>query len=50
MECETMSSTIDLYNVERVEALKGPNAMIFGAWRGACSIGHEGAGFTALRE
>ncbi len=42
----------DLYNVERVEALKGPNAMIFGRGGGGGVINRvtKEAGFTPLRE
>jgi catecholate siderophore receptor len=42
----------DLYNLERVEALKGPNAMIFGRGGGGGVINRvtKEAGFGALRE
>ena len=42
----------DLYNLERVEALKGPNAMIFGRGGGGGVINRvtKEAGFAALRE
>ena len=42
----------DLYNVERVEALKGPNSMIFGRGGGGGVINRvtKEAGFTSLRE
>jgi catecholate siderophore receptor len=42
----------DLYNLDRVEALKGPNAMIFGRGGGGGVINRvtKEAGFTALRE
>jgi catecholate siderophore receptor len=42
----------DLYNVESLEALKGPNAMIFGRGGGGGVINRvtKEAGFTALRE
>ncbi|MBK9064646.1 MAG: TonB-dependent siderophore receptor [Acidobacteria bacterium] len=42
----------DLYNLERVEALKGPNAMIFGRGGAGGVINRvtKQAGFTALRE
>jgi len=42
----------DLYNVERVEALKGPDAMIFGRGGGGGVINRvtKEAGFTPLRE
>lgn len=42
----------DLYNVERVEALKGPNAMIFGRGGGGGVVNRvtKEAGFTPLRE
>ena len=42
----------DLYNVERVEALKGPNSMLFGRGGGGGVINRvsKEAGFTALRE
>lgn len=42
----------DLYNLERVEALKGPNAMIFGRGGGGGVINRvsKQAGFAALRE
>jgi catecholate siderophore receptor len=42
----------DLYNVERVEALKGPNAMVFGRGGGGGVINRvsKQAGFTPLRE
>lgn len=42
----------DLYNVERVEAIKGPNAMIFGRGGGGGVINRvtKEAGFTPLRE
>jgi len=42
----------DLYNLERVEALKGPNAMIFGRGGGGGLINRvtKEAGFTPLRE
>lgn len=42
----------DLYNVDRVEALKGPNAMIFGRGGGGGVINRvtKEAGFTKLRE
>jgi catecholate siderophore receptor len=42
----------DLYNLERVEALKGPNAMIFGRGGGGGVINRvtKDAGFTPLRE
>jgi catecholate siderophore receptor len=42
----------DLYNVDRVEALKGPNAMIFGRGGGGGVINRttKEAGFTPLRE
>src|SRR5215475_1676322 len=42
----------DLYNVERIEALKGPNAMIFGRGGGGGVINRvtKEAGFTPLRE
>lgn len=42
----------DLYNVEQLEALKGPNAMIFGRGGGGGVINRvtKEAGFTALRE
>jgi catecholate siderophore receptor len=42
----------DLYNVERVEALKGPNAMIFGRGGGGGVINRvtKEAGFSPLRE
>jgi catecholate siderophore receptor len=42
----------DLYNVDRVEALKGPNAMIFGRGGGGGVINRvtKEAGFARLRE
>lgn len=42
----------DLYNVDRVEALKGPNAMIFGRGGGGGVINRvtKEAGFSPLRE
>src|SRR6185436_9452366 len=42
----------DLYNVERVEALKGPNAMVFGRGGGGGVINRvsKEAGFTPVRE
>ena len=42
----------DLYNVDRVEALKGPNAMIFGRGGGGGVINRvtKEAGFSSLRE
>ncbi|HKP37309.1 MAG TPA: TonB-dependent siderophore receptor [Pyrinomonadaceae bacterium] len=42
----------DLYNIERVEALKGPNAMIFGRGGGGGVINRvtKQAGFSKLRE
>ena len=42
----------DLYTVDRVEALKGPNAMIFGRGGGGGVINRvtKEAGFTSLRE
>lgn len=42
----------DLYNVDRIEALKGPNAMIFGRGGGGGVINRatKEAGFVALRE
>jgi catecholate siderophore receptor len=42
----------DLYNLERVEALKGPNAMIFGRGGGGGVVNRvtKEAGFTPLRE
>ena len=42
----------DLYNMERVEAIKGPNAMIFGRGGGGGVINRvtKEAGFTPLRE
>jgi catecholate siderophore receptor len=42
----------DLYNLERVEALKGPNAMIFGRGGGGGVINRvtKEAGFVPLRE
>src|SRR3954465_11594925 len=42
----------DLYNVDRVEALKGPNAMAFGRGGGGGAINRvvKEAGFTPLRE
>jgi catecholate siderophore receptor len=42
----------DLYNLDRVEALKGPNAMIFGRGGGGGVVNRvtKQAGFTALRE
>src|SRR5262249_2359502 len=42
----------DLYNLERVEALKGPNAMIFGrgGMGGVINRVSKEAGFTPLRE
>jgi catecholate siderophore receptor len=42
----------DLYNLERVEALKGPNAMIFGRGGAGGVINRvtKQAGFTAFRE
>jgi catecholate siderophore receptor len=42
----------DLYSLERVEALKGPNAMIFGRGGGGGVINrvNKEAGFTPLRE
>ena len=42
----------DLYNVERVEALKGPNSMLFGRGGGGGVINRvsKEAGFAALRE
>jgi len=42
----------DLYNVERLEALKGPNAMIFGRGGGGGVINRvtKEAGFSQLRE
>src|SRR5689334_18030174 len=42
----------DLYNVERVEALKGPNSMMFGRGGGGGVINRVGraAGFSPLRE
>src|SRR5215467_13503383 len=42
----------DLYNVERVEALKGPNAMTFGRGGGGGVVNRvtKEAGFTSLRE
>lgn len=42
----------DLYNVDSVEALKGPNAMVFGRGGGGGVINRvtKAAGFTPLRE
>jgi catecholate siderophore receptor len=42
----------DLYNVDRVEALKGPNSMTFGRGGGGGVINRvtKGAGFSPLRE
>ena len=42
----------DLYNLERVEALKGPNSMLFGRGGGGGVINRvtKEAGFSALRE
>ncbi len=42
----------DLYNIERIEALKGPNAMIFGRGGGGGVINRvtKEAGFAGLRE
>jgi catecholate siderophore receptor len=42
----------DLYNVDRVEALKGPNAMIFGRGGGGGVVNRvtKEAGFSSLRE
>lgn len=42
----------DLYNADRIEALKGPNAMIFGRGGGGGVINRvsKEAGFSALRE
>lgn len=42
----------DLYNLERVEALRGPNAMIFGRGGGGGVVNRvtKTAGFTSLRE
>jgi len=42
----------DLYNVERVEALKGPNSMVFGRGGGGGVVNRvtKEAGFTSLRE
>ena len=42
----------DLYNVERVEAVKGPNAMVFGRGGGGGVINRvtKEAGFTPMRE
>ena len=42
----------DLYNLDRVEALKGPNAMIFGRGGGGGVVNRvtKEAGFTPLRE
>lgn len=42
----------DLYNLERVEALRGPNAMIFGRGGGGGVVNRvtKTAGFTPLRE
>jgi len=42
----------DFYNVERVEALKGPNSMLFGRGGGGGVINRvtKEAGFTSLRE
>jgi catecholate siderophore receptor len=42
----------DLYNLDRVEALKGPNAMIFGRGGGGGVINQvtKEAGFSSLRE
>lgn len=42
----------DFYNVERVEALKGPNSMLFGRGGGGGVVNRvtKEAGFTALRE
>ncbi len=42
----------DLYNLERVEALKGPNAMMFGRGGGGGVLNRvtKEAGFTPLRE
>ena len=42
----------DLYNIDRVEALKGPNAMIFGRGGGGGVINRvtKEAGFSRLRE
>jgi catecholate siderophore receptor len=42
----------DLYNVDRVEALKGPNAMVFGRGGGGGIVNRamKEAGFTRLRE
>lgn len=42
----------DLYNVERIEALKGPNAMIFGRGGGGGVINRvtKEAGFAPIRE
>ena len=42
----------DLYNVERVEALKGPNSMLFGRGGGGGVINRvsKEAGFSSLRE
>jgi catecholate siderophore receptor len=42
----------DFYNVERVEALKGPNSMLFGRGGGGGVVNRvtKEAGFTSLRE
>jgi catecholate siderophore receptor len=42
----------DLYNVDRVEALKGPNSMTFGRGGGGGVVNRvtKGAGFSAIRE
>jgi catecholate siderophore receptor len=42
----------DLYNVDRVEALKGPNSMTFGRGGGGGVVNRvtKGAGFSPLRE
>ena len=42
----------DLYNVERVEALKGPNSMLFGRGGGGGVVNRvtKEAGFSSLRE
>jgi catecholate siderophore receptor len=42
----------DLYNIDRVEVLKGPNAMTFGRGGGGGVISRvtKGAGFSSLRE
>lgn len=42
----------DLYNLDRVEALKGPNAMIFGrgGWGGVLNRVTKDAGFMPIRE